>query len=148
MDSISSRGNRSWHCRSADIGLRNFLPHARQYQTVRQLLNISDLGVVVISLLRSYYVRVTHVENEKIRVPVLLEKLPGETVWTASIPYEASCASEGETPEAAVENLEEAIVAVQSVDPRVIDRLRQVPEYLLTTVNISTSPPPSNEPHS
>lgn len=70
------------------------------------------------------------------KVPVLLEKLPGELVWTAQIPYVENCVSEGNTPELATTNLVEAIAALATVDLSIYDKLANPPQYLLTQIEI------------
>lgn len=71
-----------------------------------------------------------------LKVPVLLEKLHGESVWTAQVPYVKNCVSEGDTPELAATNLIEAIEAIATVDQSIYIQLTTPPKYLLTQIEI------------
>jgi len=76
---------------------------------------------------------------ETIKIPVLLEKLPGEPVWTAEVPYVENCVSEGKNPELALTSLMEAIAALATVDPSIYDQLAKPPEYLITQIEIPSN---------
>ncbi len=74
--------------------------------------------------------------EKKVNVAVLVERAQGDELWSASALLIEGCATDGQTPEEAADNIKPVIEDFVQSDPDLIKVLKNPTEYRLTQVEV------------
>ena len=79
--------------------------------------------------------------RREVNVGVLLQRYPGENVWTATVPLIENCVSEAPTSEEATVEIAHQIQFFVDKDPNLLGLLGKEPELKVTTVRVQIDDP-------